>query len=312
MITILSHTYNLGQLDGYYTFTFKAWGSDVKSVSFAATTAQMLLETDKDVYILGENVTITLENIGNETVSIGGYPAWGIYTYPEESLVYPSYYTFLAWSLEPGENDTFIWNQYNAFTNSPVYPGMYVVSDTQGWGLSAYFTILPGNLPPIADFIYSPTFPYVGQAVTFDASDSSDMDGTIVSYEWDFGDGLMGTDVVTIHTYESAGTFTVTLTVTDDLGATDTLQQEITVDPLPTLTITINKIKKGTTETILLELVDDDHDGFITQDINNRILSIIKRTHKTTTFDFPGTYSATKGALNVTLQSRNDFTITLS
>jgi len=264
------------------------------------------LETDKDVYILGENITITLKNIGTETVSIGGYPAWGIYTYPGGSHVYPPFYAFLAWSLEPGENDTY------TFDSGDIGPGMYVVNDTQGWGLSAYFTIQPGNLPPTADFIFTPTFPYVGQAVTFDASSSSDIDGTIVSYEWDFGDGLIGTDVVTNHTYASAGTFNVTLTVTDDLGATDTLQQEITVDPLPTLTITINKIKKGTTETILLELVDDDYDGFITQDIDNRLLSIIKRTHKTTTFDFPGTYTATKGALEVKLQSRNNFTITLT
>jgi len=261
---------------------------------------------------LGENVTITLENIGTETVSIGGYPAWGIYTYPEESLVYPKVYWFLAWSLEPGENDTFIWNQYNAFTNSPVYPGMYVVRDTQGWSLSAYFTILPGNLPPTANFIYSPTFPYVGQAVTFDASGSSDVDGTIVSHAWDFGDGFIETDVVTTHNYESAGTFTVTLTVTDNLGAIDTLQKEITVDPFPTLTITVNKIKTGSTETILLELMDDDYDGFITQDINNSLLALIKRTHKTTTFDFPGEYTGTKGAWKVTLQSRNDFTVTLT
>jgi len=401
MITTVSHTYNLGYLDGYYTFTFKAWGIDVKSISFTASTAQMLLETDKDTYFLGENVTIILKNIGNETEWIGGYPAWIIYTYPEEEPVFPAIFALLLWELAPGENDTITWSQYNAFTNSPVDVGMYVVRDTQGWGLSAYFTIvnLPPianftysptvpivnetvtfdasssydpdgtiigyswafgdeiiandtgpitthayadagnytvtlyvydddyqpdsytlnvtvtiveNLPPIANFTYSPTFPYVGQTVTFDASGSSDPDGTIVSYEWDFGDGSTGTDALTSYTYESVGTFNVTLTVTDDLGATDTLQQEITVDPLPTLTITINKIKKGTTETILLELVDDDYDGFITQDINNRILSIIKRTHKTTTFDFPGTYTATKGALKVTLQSRNDFIITLS
>jgi PKD repeat protein len=198
---------------------------------------------------------------------------------------------------------------------SAIPPTTYDIVNAEIWPDHlghGYFCNIGENLPPTADFIYSPTFPYVGQAVTFDASGSSDMDGTIVSYEWDFGDGFIGTDVVTTHTYESAGTFNVTLTVTDDLGATDTLQQEITVDPLPTLTITINKIKKGTTETILLELVDDDYDGFITQDINNRILSIIKRTHKTTTFDFPGTYTATKGALEVTLQSRNDFTITLT
>jgi PKD repeat protein len=205
------------------------------------------------------------------------------------------------------ETDLFGWN----FIEGNVYK--IIDGDIMPYHLRhGYFCNVGENLPPIANFTYSPTFPYVGQAVTFDASGSSDPDGTIVSYEWDFGDGFIGTDVVTTHTYESAGTFNVTLTVTDDLGATDTLQQEITVDPLPTLTITINKIKKGTTETILLELVDDDYDGFITQDINNRILSIIKRTHKTTTFDFPGTYTATKGALEVTLQSRNDFTITLT
>lgn len=179
---------------------------------------------------------------------------------------------------------------------------------------SVSFTVpfIVENLPPTAQFIYSPTFPYVGQAVTFDASGSSDTDGTIASYAWDFGDGFIETDVVTTHNYESAGTFTVTLTVTDDLGAIDKLQKEITVDPLPTLTITVNKIKTGSTETILLELMDDDYDGFITQDIDNRILNLIRRIHKTTTFNLPGEYTATKGAWKVTVQSRNDFTITFT
>jgi len=82
--------------------------------------------------------------------------------------------------------------------------------------------------------------------------------------------------------------------------------------PLSTLTITINKTKKGSIETILLELMDEDYDGFISQDITNRLLALIKRTHKTTTFDFPGEYTATKGNYNVTLQSTDDFTITLT
>ena len=105
--------------------------------------AQLLLETDKDDYLLGENVNIILANIGSETVEIGGYPAWEIYTYPEEEPVYPAIFAWLAWSLEPGENDTFTWNQYNEFTHTPVEPGIYVVRDTQGWELSAYFEIRP-------------------------------------------------------------------------------------------------------------------------------------------------------------------------
>jgi hypothetical protein len=84
------------------------------------------------------------------------------------------------------------------------------------------------------------------------------------------------------------------------------------IDPLLTLTITVNRIKKGLTETNLLELVDDDNDGFITQDIDKHMLNLIKRTHKITTFDFPGEYTATKGAWKVTLQSTDDFTITLT
>jgi len=70
--------------------------------------------------------------------------------------------------------------------------------------------------------------------VTFDISSSYDPDGTIVSYELDFGDGTppaTGTDVAQpiTHTYASKGIFTAALTVTDDDGATGTAALEITV-----------------------------------------------------------------------------------
>lgn len=106
----------------------------------------LLLETDKDIYLLGENVAIILTNIGNETIQIGGYPAWQIYTYPEEEPVYPAIFAWLAWALEPWENDTFTWNQYNQFNDSFCGLGTYVVKDLQGWGLSAYFEIVAAEL----------------------------------------------------------------------------------------------------------------------------------------------------------------------
>ncbi|OGS42788.1 MAG: hypothetical protein A3K76_05270 [Euryarchaeota archaeon RBG_13_57_23] len=53
--------------------------------------------------------------------------------------------------------------------------------------------------------------------------------GQIVSYAWDFGDGSTGTGDVVTHTYETNGTYTVVLTVTDDLGATNNTSVSITV-----------------------------------------------------------------------------------
>jgi len=72
---------------------------------------------------------------------------------------------------------------------------------------------------PVAIFEYSPSpKPEIYEPVTFDASDSYDTDGSIVEYEWNFGDGnITATSNPTIiHTYTAQGTFIVSLTVTDD------------------------------------------------------------------------------------------------
>jgi hypothetical protein len=80
-----------------------------------------------------------------------------------------------------------------------------------------------GNRPPVASFEFEPTSPWDGQGVTFDASGSSDPDGSINAYRWDFtGDGTVDnvtTDPVITRTF-SAGSREVTLTVEDDEGTT--------------------------------------------------------------------------------------------
>jgi len=81
------------------------------------------------------------------------------------------------------------------------------------------FTTEVGD-PPVSD----PNGPYAGvidTAVTFNGSGSYDPDGTIISYDWDFGDNLTGSGVNPSHTYTDPGIYTVNLTVTDNAGLTD-------------------------------------------------------------------------------------------
>jgi len=72
---------------------------------------------------------------------------------------------------------------------------------------------------PVANFTATPEFDYPPLEVTFDASASSSPNGTIVSYEWDFGDDEAGSGVTVEHTYTEKGTYSVTLVVTDSAGA---------------------------------------------------------------------------------------------
>ncbi|OYR41127.1 hypothetical protein DJ82_06365 [Halorubrum sp. Ib24] len=88
------------------------------------------------------------------------------------------------------------------------------------------------NEGPTASFAASPSAPEAGETVSFDASGSSD-DGSIASYEWDFGDGATSTGASASHTYDTAGDYAVELTVTDDDGATDTATQTVSVGEAP-------------------------------------------------------------------------------
>ncbi len=83
----------------------------------------------------------------------------------------------------------------------------------------------PANVAPVARLSTSVT----GLSVAVDGGASSDADGTVVSYAWDFGDGATGTGRTTSHAYTSAGTYAVRLTVTDDDGATAVASESVVI-----------------------------------------------------------------------------------
>jgi len=87
----------------------------------------------------------------------------------------------------------------------------------------------PPNQPPSASFTASVSTAYTGEEIQFDASGSSDSDGSIVSYKWGFGDGGIGSGNIVTHKYTATGNYTVKLTVTDNDGSNSYTQKTVTV-----------------------------------------------------------------------------------
>jgi PKD repeat protein len=85
---------------------------------------------------------------------------------------------------------------------------------------------VPTNQQPVADFSSSCTL----LDCSFDSSDSDDPDGAIASYSWDFGDGGTSTLANPDHSFAAAGTSAVTLTVTDNQDATDSVTTDVVVE----------------------------------------------------------------------------------
>ena len=112
----------------------------------------------------------------------------------------------------------------------------------------------PVNEPPTASFTVS----CADLSCDVDGSGSTD-DGTITSYVWDFGDGGSATGATASHTYAAAGTYQVTLTVTDDQDATDSHVEEVTVSDGSggepgEVTFTPSSVNNGSTWTAVISV----------------------------------------------------------
>lgn len=103
-------------------------------------------------------------------------------------------------------------------------------SSGSGFDVGAFEVFRRPNVPPVADFNFSPISGVAPLTVSFDARGSVDSDGTISTYSWNFGDNELATGVNTSHVYAIPGNYEVTLRVTDNSRASSTKVVAITID----------------------------------------------------------------------------------
>ena len=167
--------------------------------------------------IVKPSTSATVTANQGESVEFQGYGT------PSEGMI-------LEYSWRSNKDGTIGTTSY--FTKSSLSVGIHTiyfkVKDINGWSdeVSSNLVILEGsgteptNNAPTAD-AGGPYTGYEGFTIVFDGSGSTD-DTTITTYEWDFGDGETGSGYKLSHTYTTSGDYTVTLTVTDDSGLSNT------------------------------------------------------------------------------------------
>jgi parallel beta-helix repeat protein len=134
------------------------------------------------------------------------------------------------WKLGDGTIGTGVTFEHT-YAQAGTYAIELKVMDDKGGEASAgkSITLEAPNVAPTASF----SFECVELTCAFDASGSSDTDGIVADYSWQFGDGTTGTSAVRSHTYGAEGVYSVSLQVRDDDGATDQTTRSVSVSAPP-------------------------------------------------------------------------------
>ena len=141
---------------------------------------------------------------------------------------------FYRWNFGDGTSEILDITPTHVYTGEGEYTVTLTIVDNNGTSDMETTTVTITDSPFNQDPVANAGGPYsgnAGNAVSFNGSSSYDNDGTISSYSWDFGDGSTGTGQITTHIYTNEGSYTVTLTVTDDDGATDTASNTVEISP---------------------------------------------------------------------------------
>ncbi len=215
----------------------------------------------------GDGFTSDLQNpVHSYTTGISTYDVMFVVTadssgYSCSDTTYQTIYTsglpsvFFTWDPEPtmlGNTTNFYGNSGNTITNwnwdfhdgttstdqnpAHVFPTVgtfnveLTVTDIEGCENTVTHLVTVVNIP---DLDYEWSYACLGEQIQFTILDPPTDIGAVTSWDWDFGDGSTSSDMEPIHTYAASGTYNVSCSIVDTMGATNTVIKQLTVNPLP-------------------------------------------------------------------------------
>ncbi len=202
----------------------------IHSFSFATTYTITHWVTSSNGCVDTVRKTITVFGLPIADFSIKG-PCEDLQTqFSDGSSITPGNIVSWNWNFADGSKDTTNKNPKHVFTNPGIFNVNLTVGSSDGCvsSINKPVTIFP---KPVADFAVSSNPTLAQETVYF--SDFSTPTGSITIWYWNFGDSITSGDQNPSHFWNNAGNYTITLTVSDANGCTDTVSKDIMVTLLP-------------------------------------------------------------------------------
>lgn len=303
--TITSYLWQEGAttLSTSASFTKSDFTVGTHTLTFTVTDNDGATATDTVVITVTPNSPPTANAGPDQTVSPGIVTFDGSGSSDSDGSIVSYDWSYNGNTIASGMNAT--------FDASSMTPGIYTVTltvtDNQGaTGTDTVIITIVGNLPPVANAGANQTI-NLGDSATLDASASNDSDGSIVSYLWTEGATTLSTNVSFSITTLSAGIHTITLTVTDDQGATGTDTVDIKVNTAPQADAGPDQnITLGDTLTLDGTGSTDDFNSIVTYTWTESTIPLtLSGDITTTTIGTAGTY-----AISLTVTDDNGLTDT--